>query len=636
MLSLYLRRSFRRRPLRHLALFWVLMCSFLLPLVVSVYRDSYQYGYQMQLLDFSQGQAIHISGDIQPEDVEVLRGIDGLTEPYYQDRFIYMTFDSEEAWDRYSSPYNSTMLCAEIRSRLAKNGRKGSEVDISFYSYDSVNAVLNDPLTVSTLRRLLIESLVLSLFAGLIIQSAYRGHIAAFSPELTELAALGATKGQIIRMFLLELAILFPPAVGGAVGISCAVMRAIYKTFQEQMMKSGIVWNIFHIDFKNTALQIGFYLLVCLGSLGLALLKQSRKRPAKKGKRAASLPRLWAQQTRPPFVQCLLILIPLVTVFVVLFNQRLYRYSNALERAQSVEINILSPIKGFKQDELDFISSQTGIKRIETVQDFNANYALNTPNGEYQSVTVFRYQDIAPDEPDLEKYQFVSNFPEECESEGTYELYSLVYYQGKISLTLAKRLTPAKEYPERPDFYISNALMDELEANAPVIRVKVYTTQQYAAALEDTLRRNLPADYQFTSSWNDDLSIAAQDEGVLWLIGWIFCVLGLVAVQIVWVRLSSYVRECAPMLRTVYHLGASRRQLSRLIPAWQAAIPAAIVPFIIAVPYTWLSSLVRFGYRGTFIVSLPLLGIYGLIAAVAVLSFLLPVKFTMSLIQKEF
>ena len=34
MFSFYLRRSLQRRPLRHLSLFWIMLCAFLLPLVV--------------------------------------------------------------------------------------------------------------------------------------------------------------------------------------------------------------------------------------------------------------------------------------------------------------------------------------------------------------------------------------------------------------------------------------------------------------------------------------------------------------------------------------------------------------------------------------------------------------------------
>lgn len=614
--------------MRHFALFWVLMCSFLLPLVVSVYRDSLIYGTYMQTMDFSQGQALHISG-AQPEDVEVLRGIDGLTEPYYQDRFIYLNFADEEAWEYYSTPINRSGLNDLIQSRLAKNGRSAGSVEIMWYTYEAVHGIRgSDELLLSWWRRMLILSLGLSLFSGLIIQSTYRGHIAAFSPELAELAALGATKGQIIRMFLLELAILFLPAAGCAVGVCYGVMRVLYRQFFEQTMNADVIWRVFRMDPRDTALQIGFYGLVCLGALGIALSQRSGRKPVKAKKRAAALPRLWVQQTRPPFVRCLLILIPLVAVFVTLFNQRLRGYAYNLEAAQSVEMSV-QWVNGLTQADMDLIAAQPGIRHIEPIRTFTSSYAATAPNGSYLRVDVQRYRDIAPDQPDLEKNQFAANFPEEYPLEGNYLFYSFMKSHRQFSLTMVKRLTPAVEMPDAADIYISSALMDELEANAPITRVNISTTQQYASTLEDTLRRSLPANYQFTNSGSDDLAFAAIDEGELWLISWIFCVLALVSMQIVWVQLSAYVRECAPMLRTVHQLGASRRQVSQLIPVWLAAIAAATVPFFIAVVYTCMRYRILVGRMGGFLVSPPLVGIYALIAAVAALSFLLPVKCTL-------
>lgn len=633
MLSLYLRRSFRRRPMRHFALFWVLMCSFLLPLVVSVYRDSLIYGSYLFTMDFSQGQAFHISG-VQPEDVELLRGIDGLTEPYYEDRIIYLNFATEEAWERYSSPSSRSEINGLIRSRLAQSGRNTGGVEIMNYTYEAVHGIEDDEYMLSMWRRMLILSLGLSLFSGLIIQSAYRNHIAAFSPELMELASLGATKGQVIRMFLAELAVLFPLAAGCAVGISYGVMRTLYRQFFEQTTNANVVWRVFYINPKNTALQIGFYLLVCLGALTVALLRKSGRKPVKAKKRAATFPRLWVQQTRPPFVQCLFILIPLVTVFVVMFNLRLRAYSYSLEAAQSVEMSV-QWINGLTQADIDFIAAQPGVRHMEPIQKFSSSYAVTAPDGRYLHGNVRRYQDIAPGQPDLEKDQFAANFPEKYPMEGTYRIYSQVRYQGQISLTMVKRLTPAVDMPEAADIYISSALMDELEATAPIMRVNITTTQQYAPVLENTLRQGLPANYVFTNTGSQDLALAAVNEGELWLISWIFYVLSLVAMQIVWVQLSAYVRECGPMLRTIYHLGASRRQVSRLIPVWRAAIAAATVPFFIAVVYTCVRYRILVGRTGGFLVSLPLIGIYALIAAIAALSFLLPVKCTLGQILDD-
>lgn len=622
--SFYLRRSFKRRPLRHLALLWVLMCAFMLPLVVSVYRDSMIYGYHLQRLDFSKGQAIHISG-AQPEDVALLRGIDGLTEPYYEDRWIYLNFASEGAWNRYSETGDQVELSNLIKSRLSQNGRDTSGIDVIFCSYQDVKGIVTDLLELPTLRKTQILSLALLLFSGLIVQSAYRSHIAAFAPELLELATLGATKGQITRMFLLELGILFPLAAAGAVGISYGVMRILYKQYLEQTTSSTIVWRVFHMDPKTAAVQIGFYLLVCLGALGFALLRKQRLREIRNpGRMPASLARLWTQRTRPPFAQCLLILVPLITAFVVLFNRYLGSYANYLQEAQSVKISIAAVPGTFQQDTIDFISGLRGIQRVEPIRKFSNFYHLNEPGGNALYGNLYRYQDYAPEEPDLEKDQFVANLPAEFESTEPFKIYSS--YMDQISLTLVKRVTPECSIPGPVDIYISNALMDELEADAPITRLNIFTTMEYASSLEDTLRSSLPVTYLFDNSGSSDVAGAALQVGHLWLLSWIFCILMIVAVQIIWVQLSSYVRECLPMLRTVYLVGASRRQLSRMIPVWRAAIPAALLPYLIAVPYTWVNVWLKIGRMGTFIVSAPLIGIYALIAALAVLAFLLPVK----------
>ncbi len=624
--SFYLRRSFQRRPLRHLALFWVLMCAFMLPLVVSIYRDSMIYGNHLQKLNISKGQAIHISG-VQPEDAALLRGIDGLTEPCYEDGRVYLNFASKEAWNRYSKLENQAELSVLMKSRLSQNGYDVSRITVVFYSYQDVYGTEEDPLLLSKWREMLILSLALLLFSGLIVQSAYRSHIAAFAPELGELSALGATKGQITRMFLLELGILFPLAAAGAVGISYGVMRILYKQYLEQTMNSNIIWRAFHMDPKNTAVQIGLYLLICLVALGLALLRKPRMRKIRNpGRMPASLARLWTRRTRPPFVQCLLILVPLIAAFVVLFNRYLGSYADYLQEAQSVEISITASLSKFKQEDLDFVSKLGGIQRMEPVRTFTNYFYLDAPNGNTLRGKAYRYQDYAPGEPDLEKYQFVANVPAECESQEPFKLYSTANYKGQTPLTLVKRLEPAGDIIS---LYISGALMDELEADAPITRLDIFTTPEYASSLDEALRSYLPDTYIISNSGSVDTAGAALQAGHLWLLSWIFCILMIVAMQIIWVQLSSYVRECAPMLHTVYLVGASRRQLSRMIPAWRAAIPAAILPFLIAVPYTWVRTWLRVGRMGTFIISAPLIGIYALIAALAALAFLLPVKCTL-------
>ena len=52
---LYLKRSITRGPRRHAALFAVLTCAFLLPLLISIYRDSNAWGTRQYLLARSAG-----------------------------------------------------------------------------------------------------------------------------------------------------------------------------------------------------------------------------------------------------------------------------------------------------------------------------------------------------------------------------------------------------------------------------------------------------------------------------------------------------------------------------------------------------------------------------------------------------
>ena len=47
---LYMKRSFTRSPRRHAVLFAVLTCAFLLPLLISIYRDSNAWGTRQYLL----------------------------------------------------------------------------------------------------------------------------------------------------------------------------------------------------------------------------------------------------------------------------------------------------------------------------------------------------------------------------------------------------------------------------------------------------------------------------------------------------------------------------------------------------------------------------------------------------------
>lgn len=621
----YLLRSFKRRPLRHISLAWILMCAFLLPLVVSVYRDSLVYGVRLQDFDFHKGQAIHISG-AQPEDTAWFQDIDGLTAPYYEDGTIYMTYDSRESEERYQDGHELIALTNLLKSKATQSEQS---LEVMFFGID--HSSLNDPYMKTTLGKMQLLNLALLLFAGLIVQAAYRNHIDSFSQELADILAMGATKGQTIGMFLLEFLLVFPLPSAGAIGISYAVMHLLYEKYLGNTAASAAIWRVFHMDPGSTALQIGFYLLVCLGAMLYALLKKPPQTRIAKPRKAASLPRLWMQRTKTPFVSCLAILIPLFAAFVILFNQYLGTYAKTVYSSQDARITVDSfTMRSLSQAELDSISAIPGVNRVEPTWDFSEPYMLSTPDQNTLMVSIHLAEELPAGSPKLEKYQFVSDLPESMESEEIYYLYRILTPMDAAEVTLAQRIASEGDEKSAVNVFITKELMQELAGGYN--RWIVHTSASQASNVEEELRRSLPASVNIFNYQNYVDTTMQQQEGNLWLLSWIFCILMIVAMQIVWVRLSKYVRDCGPMLRIIRQVGASRKQLSRLIPVRYGAIPAALMPFLIAIPWAWLDASRN---DRPFIVSAPVIGIYLALALLAIVTFWLPVKVTLKNILKQ-
>ena len=78
---LYLKQSFRRRPMWHLNIYVIITCALILPLLFSIYLDSSSYGWSQQLISMAKGETFHIA-NADEKDAEVFRNIEGLSEPY--------------------------------------------------------------------------------------------------------------------------------------------------------------------------------------------------------------------------------------------------------------------------------------------------------------------------------------------------------------------------------------------------------------------------------------------------------------------------------------------------------------------------------------------------------------------------
>lgn len=74
---LYLKQSFRRRPMWHLNIYVIITCALILPLLFSIYLDSSSYGWSQQLISMAKGETFHIA-NAGEKDVEVF----GISKDY--------------------------------------------------------------------------------------------------------------------------------------------------------------------------------------------------------------------------------------------------------------------------------------------------------------------------------------------------------------------------------------------------------------------------------------------------------------------------------------------------------------------------------------------------------------------------
>lgn len=639
MISLYLSRSLRRKPLRHIALAWIMLCAFLLPLVVSTYRDSLEYGGRLQLHDISKEYAFHIVG-AAPEDAELFSNIGGLTDPFYEDGTIYLSYISREFWETANDLEQlNSMSDEEMLAFLAERQRISDALDsamakssralhLEVYSSDMWREATEGSSLEAHIREMWHLNIALLLFSGGIVYSAYRNHITEFSRELETLELLGATRGQKFRLFLAELMVLFPLAAAGAVGLSWLVMGFLYRNFLGNTASSVTVWEVFHMDARNTALEILFYFLVCLAAMLVSVLRSPAKREwkIKAPRRTASLPMLWVQRTRPPFFRCVLILVPLLTVSILLFNRYLGTYAQRVYSTQNAQITVTSNW-GFSQWELDAVHGLNGIQSIQEVK--NNQCLMAAPEGGSLTAAVHSYRDCPTPLSAPADTEMAAALP----SGGTVgDAYYLLNMQTQASalVTLTQLLPVQGDNPYTVDIYVSDALMLVLVENAPVTTLEICTTAQGAAALEAELNHILPDSTVSNSQNGVDTDIDRQ-IGRLLLLCWIFCILMLAAMQIIWARLCGYVRVCGPMLRIVSQVGGSRRQLEKLVPAWIGGVIAAVLSFAIAIPWAMRETAQA---NRPFIISIPVLVIYLAITVLVTVTFLLPVKTALKRVLK--
>ena len=381
---LYLWRSILRRPKRHFTLYSILTCAFLLPLVISISRDSSAYGREQFLLDQSKGAAFHIANATQ-EDVRYFEDIPGLSQPFYEEGTIYLCFLSDDEWKDNGNALEYSNKLFE-RMSLTNNERL---VPMGF-DYYSAHGISTDPAAISEQRGLFILNLFIILISVLIVRSAYKNHLEHFSPEIGTLISCGANLRQVRNIFIAEYLAVFPLAAVSSILLSAGVMRLLF-IFLETKNVTGLAWMIFHMDPVNTALHVLIYFIASAVALGTALWRYGRMSTwtllhsdtltSKTVRRkqiditpppSAALSRFWRSRTNGSLYGCLLITVPVVTIFLVLFinfMQEEVVSTAELEYEFQMDKDV-SQFGGFSGEDIEYIEKIAGVSQVQIYQEY--------------------------------------------------------------------------------------------------------------------------------------------------------------------------------------------------------------------------------------------------------------------------
>lgn len=673
---LYLKQSIIRRPRRHITLYIILTCAFMLPLFISIYRDSSAYGREQYLLEKSKGQTFHISNASQ-EYLRYFENIPGVSAPFYEDNTIYLRILSEDEW-KSKEIVNSYGF--EISNRISTIDDKS--LVVYAFDYDSAHGVSTDPADITGQKALFVFNMFIILLSVFVIQSAYKSHLNHFAPEIGTLTACGANRHQIRIIFVFEFLLMFFLAAMSSTVISICIMRLLFWSFLEVRNVPGLAWLIFHVSPENTALHILVFFITMAVMLGYILWRTSREstwalihssNPATQIKirdkgltmlssPAGTLSRLWRRRTNHTLVNCFFISAPVMVVFLFLFNYLILNISLTTETAE-YEINVSkSPLyDGFSLEDITYVQNISGVKSVHLERqdiwageymmkasaDNSGNFAGNVP------VSILPIEELTFEMTiDLNKNDIIvsnvqggpaiqigdrmiiyrSDSPGGIsEGEGKGE-----HAGDEIELTVADIWSIDSADIWDISIYISNELYEEFINSEPVVVIEIaLDSPDMHSQVENDLRRRFSgAEYELMNRQSQIDFVKEKSTGVYLLLTYLFSILFLFVLIILYVKLRDYIENSSSNIRALYIIGASKQDLYRsyMRQAVLAAMIAAIMPVIVCEVLTVLTAV---SLNVAAVVNGTVIAVYFGVGGLILCAYLCPIHRTLKNILKK-
>lgn len=396
---LYLKRSLTRRPARHLTVFVIMTCALILPLLCSIYQDSRAYGERLQLLDMTKGETFHVK-NAGEEDCAIFAGVEGLSEPRFEDGVIYLHILDDAQWQ------DEEMVVYYVNQLAQRMEQAGADYRmwITVQNYYLAHGTYHDDQHTQNDRRIMgLFSAFVMVLSALVIRSAYKSHLRQFHSDVGVLCSCGADYGQVRVIFLVEFVFLFVLSAVSAVILSAAVMRLLFGAYMEISGVEGLAWLIFRMDSRNTALCVAAFgailLLVLWGSLrGIgksslhSMIQEQPLQVKKKGRwklpmmetPEKSLFCLWRQRIHKTYRGCLGISIPTATLFLFL-NGFFSAAVKEMQRPLDYEMDVRKEVSmwgSFTQEDVDFVEQMDNVDHATFLQELPADFYAQPSEGD--------------------------------------------------------------------------------------------------------------------------------------------------------------------------------------------------------------------------------------------------------------
>ncbi len=378
---IYLKRSYMKRLKNHILLYIILTCAMILPLILSIYRDSIIHGDKSYIQEETRGYDYKVI-NAKEEYIEYFENIPGLSS-YYEDDTIYIKIELEGdrndiLWELENSRFLSSII-SEIQDEqllLTSMLELGSEESKKQFS-----------------AQLIFVNMFIIIISLIIIQSAYKSYLKKFIADIGVLVSCGAHNKQIGKIFLIDSLIIYMASALSAIITSSVLMYLLFHNFLQVKDIANLSWIIFNINPYNVAVQlfifaIAFFLMVLLSLKGY--LKQSsikmlhtddsgiklknKKKTLKSGKSSVeTLAKLLSQRTKSKVSSCLIITIPITIAVIFIFNYLIINIEYIRESPNyEITINkeLYSPNDvGISTDDIAFVENVHGVRFVK--EEFN-------------------------------------------------------------------------------------------------------------------------------------------------------------------------------------------------------------------------------------------------------------------------